>query len=73
VSAEEGEGVRLGRQGFQDWGFQMTVFARVLGIGRSLLADDAGVSSIRLAILIGLSSSAVLVLVRVGTAVAAAQ
>jgi len=51
----------------------MTVFARVLGFGRSLLADDAGASSIRLAILIGLSSSAVLVLVRVGTAVAAAQ
>ena len=36
----------------------------------SLLADRAGLSSIRLALMIGLASSAVLVLVRVGVAVA---
>jgi len=36
----------------------------------SLLADQAGLSSIRLALMIGLASSAVLVLVRVGVAVA---
>jgi len=46
----------------------MTILFRAFG--RSLLADDRGVSSIRLAMLIGLSSSAVLVLVRIGTAVA---
>lgn len=54
-------------------GFHMTAISRFVAFGRSLLADEAGGSSIRLAILIGLSSSAVLVLVRVGTAVAAAQ
>ena len=51
----------------------MTVIARAVAFGRSLLADETGTSSIRLALLIGLSSSAVLVLVRVGTAVAAVQ
>jgi hypothetical protein len=50
----------------------MTFIARAFAFGRSLLADDAGSSQIRLAVLIGLSASAVLVLVRVGTAVAAA-
>ena len=49
----------------------MTVIARAVAFGRSLFADEAGGSSIRLALMIGLSSSAVLVLVRVGTAVAA--
>jgi hypothetical protein len=49
----------------------MTVIARVLAFGRSLLADDVGGSSTRTAFVIGLSASAVLVLVRVGTAVAA--
>jgi len=49
----------------------MTIFNRALALGRSLLADDAGASSTRLAVMIGLSASAVLVLVRVGTAVAA--
>jgi hypothetical protein len=49
----------------------MTVFARAFALVRSLLADDAGGSSIRYAVMIGLSASAVLVLV--GTAVAAAQ
>lgn len=50
----------------------MTFIARAFAVGRALLADDFGGSQIRLAIVIGLSASAVLVLVRVGTAVAAA-
>jgi hypothetical protein len=49
----------------------MTIFARACAFGRSLLADEVGASSTRLALMIGLSASAVLVLVRVGTAVAA--
>jgi hypothetical protein len=36
----------------------------------SLLKDKAGVSSTRMALMIGLSSSAILVLVRIGVAVA---
>ena len=36
----------------------------------SLLKDKAGVSSIRMALMIGLSSSAVLILVRMGVAAA---
>ena len=36
----------------------------------SLLADKAGVSSTRMALMIGLSSSAFLVLVRIGVAAA---
>ena len=51
----------------------MTAIARAFALVRSLLADDAGSTSIRYAFMIGLSASAVLVLVRVGTAVAAAQ
>ncbi len=50
----------------------MSYVVRALAFGRSLLADDFGGSSTRLALLIGLSASAVLVLVRIGTAVAAA-
>jgi hypothetical protein len=50
----------------------MTLIARAFAFGRSLFADDFGASQIRMAVLIGLSASAVLVLVRVGTAVAAA-
>jgi len=49
----------------------MTIFVRALAFGRSLLVDELGVSSTRLALMIGLSASAVLVVVRVGTAVAA--
>ncbi len=49
----------------------MTFFARALAFGDSLLADEFGASSTRLAFVIGLSASAVLILVRVGTAVAA--
>jgi hypothetical protein len=51
----------------------MTIINRVCAFGRSLFADEFGGSSIRLAFMIGLSASAVLVLVRVGTAVAASQ
>lgn len=51
----------------------MTAFARAFTLVRSLLVDEAGGTSIRYAFMIGLSASAVLVLVRVGTAVAAAQ
>jgi hypothetical protein len=51
----------------------MTIINRMFAFGRSLFADEFGGSSVRLAVMIGLSSSAVLVLVRVGTAVAAAQ
>lgn len=36
----------------------------------SLLKDTSGVSSTRMALMIGLSSSAILVLVRIGVAVA---
>lgn len=49
----------------------MTILDRAFALGRSLFADDRGSSQIRLALLIGLSASAVLVVVRVGTAVAA--
>jgi hypothetical protein len=49
----------------------MTIINRALAFGRSLCADEFGTSSTRLALMIGLSASAVLVLVRVGTAVAA--
>jgi hypothetical protein len=50
----------------------MTFMARAFAFARSLLADDLGSAQIRTAFVIGLSASAVLVLVRVGTAVAAA-
>ena len=73
VSAEEDLGVRLGRRVLNVLGFHMTSFARAFALVRSLLADSAGGSSIRYAVMIGLSASAVLVLVRVGTAVAAAH
>ena len=49
----------------------MTIINRAFAFGRSLLADDVGVSSTRLALMIGLSASAVLIVVRVSTAVAA--
>ena len=50
----------------------MTSMVRAFAFGRSLLACDLGSAQIRTAFLIGLAASAVLVLVRVGTAVAAA-
>ena len=49
----------------------MSIFARGYALAVSLMADDFGGSSTRLAFVIGLSASAVLVLVRIGTAVAA--
>jgi hypothetical protein len=49
----------------------MTIINRAWAFGRALRADEAGASSTRLAFMIGLSASAVLVLVRIGTAVAA--
>ena len=51
----------------------MTNFVRAIAFGRSLAVCEAGGSSTKLALMIGLSASAVLVLVRVGTAVAASQ
>ena len=54
-----------------DLGSAMTKIARALAFGRSLVADDFGGASTRLALLIGGSASAVLVLVRIGAAFAA--
>jgi hypothetical protein len=50
----------------------MTSMVRAFAFARSLFACDLGSAQIRTAFLIGLAASAVLVLVRVGTAVAAA-
>jgi hypothetical protein len=50
----------------------MTLIARAFAFARSLAACNAGSAQIRTAFVIGLAASAVLVLVRVGTAVAAA-
>jgi hypothetical protein len=63
VLAEKGEGVRLQAGWVLTWGLPMTILAR-------LFVDRSGMSSTRLALLIGLSCSAVLVLVRVGAAAA---
>ncbi len=46
----------------------MTLVTRALAFGRALVLDEAGSSSVRLAVVIGLASSAVLVLVRVAVA-----
>ena len=70
--AEEVSGVRLGRRVLL-LGFHMSLIARAFALARSLANCDAGSSTIRLALVIGLSASAVLVLVRVSTAVAAVQ
>ena len=67
--ADEASGFDLG-QWVATWGLRMTIINRALAFGRSLLADEVGASSTRLALMIGLSASAVLVLVRVGAAVA---
>jgi len=48
----------------------MMTLVRLRTLVRTLVADRAGLSAIRFALLIGLSSSAVLVLVRVGAAAA---
>ena len=71
VGQKERRGSFLPAGGVFDLGFHMTFIARAVAFGRSLFADDFGGSQIRMALLIGLSASAVLVLVRVGTAVAA--
>ncbi|UYN96686.1 MAG: hypothetical protein KIT25_07075 [Enhydrobacter sp.] len=49
----------------------MTIIDRAFAFARVLATDEFGGASTRLALMIGLSASAVLVLVRVGTAVAA--
>jgi hypothetical protein len=69
VPAERTKGFVPRLVGFATWGFHMMI-TRAFAFGRSLLANDVGATSLRLAILIGLSSSAILVLVRIGTAVA---
>ena len=69
---KERRGLFLPAGGVSTWGYHMTFIDRAFAFGRSLFADDFGGSQIRMAFLIGLSASAVLVLVRVGTAVAAA-
>ena len=70
VPAERTKGFVPRLVGFATWGFHMMMITRAFAFGRSLLANDVGATSLRLAILIGLSSSAILVLVRIGTAVA---
>ena len=70
MSAVTGEGVRPQAGGVRDLGFRMTMIARISAFGRSLAGDQAGLSSVRMALIIGLSSSALLVLVRVATAAA---
>ena len=44
----------------------MTTFARINSFVRSLATDQAGMSSLRFAVAVGLSSSAMLIMVRVG-------
>ena len=51
----------------------MTFIDRAFAQSRALLANNFGSAQIRMAFFIGLSASAVLVLVRVGTAMAAAH
>ena len=70
VLAKSTEGFVHRPAGVVTWGFHMTTISRAFAFGRSLLADDAGTTSIRIAAVIGLSSSALLILVRIGTAVA---
>ena len=57
------EGFAPGRRVSRTWGSHMKLI-------NSFLANDRGSSSTRLALMIGLSSSAILVLVRIGVAVA---
>ena len=63
VLAIRGEGVRPRPAEFWNWGFHMKTIV-------ALLKDKAGASSTRLALMIGPSSSALLILVRVGVATA---
>ena len=62
-AGQDGRRGSPGRQGSGSWGIHMTTIV-------SLLKDKAGVSSTKMALMIGLSSSAVLVLVRIGVAAA---
>jgi hypothetical protein len=48
----------------------MTVIVRAIAFGRSLAVNQAGVSSMGFALIVGLGSSAVLILVRVAAAAA---
>ena len=63
MSAKTGGGVRPADRVLKSWGIHMTTIV-------SLLKDKAGLSSTKMALMIGLSSSAVLVLVRIGVAAA---
>lgn len=49
----------------------MSYINRAIAFVRSLLADESGSAATQQALLIGLSASAVLIAVRIGTAVAA--
>lgn len=62
-AGQQGEGVRPTGTVGRELGTRMQTIV-------SLLKDKAGVSSTRMALMIGLSSSAVLVLVRIGVAAA---
>jgi len=63
VLAKAGGGVRPAGRVLEVGDFHMTTIV-------ALLKDKAGISSIKMALMIGLSSSAVLVLVRIGVAAA---
>ena len=71
VSADKGEGVRSQRLTGTKLGVLiMTTFARINSFVRSLAADQAGMTSMRFAVAVGLSSSAMLIMVRVGAVAA---
>jgi hypothetical protein len=65
-----GEGVRP--LAAQTWGVYMALIAHARALGRALFADQVGSSSIRNTLVIGLASSALLVLMRVAAAAATA-
>ena len=68
VLAARVTGSPAGWRGLDIGDFDMMTFSRALAFGRALLADRAGMSSVQLAVVIGLASSAVLVVVRVAIA-----
>jgi len=51
----------------------MTFVERALCVGRALLADESAAWSTYCAVLIGLSASALLIVVRIGTALSASS
>ena len=63
-------GLLQGRLGTKLGVLIMTTFARIIAFVRSLAADQAGMSSMNFAVAVGLSSSAMLILVRVGAVAA---